>query len=126
MMASFIIKGRRGDGRRSGDNLAGIGRWPIHFHLIGAVDAKRYRDRGSAHVADLTDVLTAVAKDGHAVTPALVACLSPYIRDHIRRFVLDMDDFARRQTGWFLIQIVALHDLPNPLDPQPLPFEIAL
>jgi TnpA family transposase len=64
-----------------------------------------------SNVADLTDVLTAMAKDGYAVTPALVACLSPYIREHIRRFgrfVLDMDD------------------LPNPLDPQPLPFEIAL
>jgi TnpA family transposase len=64
-----------------------------------------------SNVADLTDVLTAMAKDGYAVTPALVACLSPYIREHIRRFgrfVLDMDD------------------LPNPLDPQPLPFETAL
>ena len=64
-----------------------------------------------SNVADLTDVLTAMAKDGYAVTPALVACLSPYIRQHIRRFgrfVLDMDD------------------VPNPLDPQPLPFEIAL
>jgi len=32
-----------------------------------------------SNVADLTDVLTAMAKDGYAVTPALVACLSPYI-----------------------------------------------
>ena len=34
-----------------------------------------------------------MAKDDHAVTPALVATLSPYIREHIRRFgqfVLDM------------------------------------
>ena len=64
-----------------------------------------------SNVADLTDVLSAMAKDGHPVTPALVACLSPYIREHIRRFgqyVLDMDD------------------LPEPLNPQPLPFEIAL
>jgi hypothetical protein len=48
-----------------------------------------------------------MAKDGHRVTPELVACLSPYTREHIRRFgqyALDMDD------------------LPAPLDPQPLPF----
>lgn len=64
-----------------------------------------------SNVADLTGVLTAMVKDGHAVTPALVAGLSPQIREHIRRFgrfVLDMDD------------------LPEPLDPRPLPFEIAL
>jgi repressor of nif and glnA expression len=62
-------------------------------------------------VADLTDVLSAMAKNGHSVTPALVASLSPYIREHTSRFsrsVLDMTD------------------LPDPLDPQPLPFEIAL
>jgi hypothetical protein len=50
-------------------------------------------------------------KDGHPVTPALVACISPYIRDHIRhfgRFALDMAE------------------LPTPLYPQPLPFENAL
>ena len=50
-------------------------------------------------------------QDGHPVTPGLVACLSPYIREHIRRFgryALDMED------------------LPRPLDPQPLPFEPAL
>jgi TnpA family transposase len=64
-----------------------------------------------SNVADLTEVLSAMAKDGHAVTPALVACTSPHIREHIRRFgrfALDMDD------------------LPNPLNPQPLPFETAL
>ena len=45
------------------------------------------------------------------VTPGLVACLSPYMREHIRRFgqyVLDMDR------------------LPGPLNPQPLPFEVPL
>jgi hypothetical protein len=36
----------------------------------------------------LTDVLSAMAKGGHPVTPALVACLSPHIRGHIRRFGL--------------------------------------
>jgi TnpA family transposase len=64
-----------------------------------------------SNVADLTDVLSAMAKDGHPVTPALVASLSPYIREHIRRF------------GRFVLDMT---DLPNPLDPQPLPFEIAL
>src|SRR5947209_2509859 len=39
-----------------------------------------------SNVADLTTVLTAMAEDGHPVTPALVTCLSPYIREHIRRF----------------------------------------
>ncbi len=57
-----------------------------------------------SYVADLTDVL-----GGHPVTPALVACLSPYIREHIRRF------------GRFVLDMT---DLPDPLDPQPLPFEI--
>ena len=64
-----------------------------------------------SNVADLTEVLAAMAKDGHPVTPALVACISPYTREHIRRFgrfALDMDD------------------LPKPLNPQPLPFEVAL
>jgi TnpA family transposase len=64
-----------------------------------------------SNVADLTDVLSAMAKDGHPVTPALVASLSPYIREHIRRF------------GRFVLDMT---DLPDPLDPRPLPFEIAL
>jgi len=61
-----------------------------------------------SNVADLTAVLSGMAADGHPVTPALVAGLSPYMRKHILRFgkyALDMDD------------------LPGPLDPQPLPFE---
>jgi hypothetical protein len=64
-----------------------------------------------SNVADLSGALSSMAKDGHPVTPALVACLSPYMREHIRRFgqyVLDMDD------------------LPEPLNPQPLPFEQTL
>jgi hypothetical protein len=47
----------------------------------------------------------------HRITPGLVACLSPYMREHIRRFgrhVLDMEE------------------MPRPLNPQPLPFEQAL
>jgi len=63
------------------------------------------------NVADLTTVLSDMARDGHPVTPALAACLSPYTRQHILRFgqyALDMED------------------LPGPLDPQPLPFELAL
>ena len=64
-----------------------------------------------SNVADMTEALAAMAADGHPVTPSLVAGLSPYMREHIRRFgqyVLDMDD------------------LPSPLNPQPLPFELAL
>jgi TnpA family transposase len=63
-----------------------------------------------SNVADMTTTLAAMDGDGYAVTPALVGCLSPYTREHIRRFgqyVLDMGD------------------LPPPLDPQPLPFETA-
>ncbi len=36
-----------------------------------------------SNVADLTKVLTDMAKDGHPVTPELVASTSPYIRRHI-------------------------------------------
>ena len=49
-----------------------------------------------------------MARDGHAVTPELAASISPYTRGHILRFgqyALDMED------------------LPDPLDPRPLPFE---
>lgn len=59
----------------------------------------------------MTGVLSPMGTDGHPVTPGLVACLSPCVREHIRRFgqyVLDMDD------------------LLGPLDLQPLPFEPTL
>src|SRR3954471_19290089 len=64
-----------------------------------------------SNVADMTGVLSSMAEDKHPVTPGLVARVSPYTREHIRRFgqyVLDMND------------------LPGPLQPQPLPFESAL
>jgi TnpA family transposase len=64
-----------------------------------------------SNVVDLSDVLSVMAKEGQPVTPALVARISPYLRDHIRRF------------GRFALDMT---ELPNPLDPQPLPFEIAL
>ena len=51
------------------------------------------------------DSSSAMATDGHAVAPDLIACASPYIRGHTLRFgqdALDMGDM-----------------------PQPLPFEIA-
>jgi TnpA family transposase len=63
-----------------------------------------------SNVADLTRVLSDMAGDGHPVTPELVTCTSPYMRRHILRFgkyALDMDS------------------LPDTLDPQPLPFELA-
>ncbi|MCY1741080.1 Tn3 family transposase [Ensifer sp. SL37] len=62
-----------------------------------------------SNVADLTEVLTSMAADGHQVTPDLASSLSPYIRKHIRRFGkydLDMDD------------------QPAPLAPKPLPFDL--
>jgi TnpA family transposase len=60
-----------------------------------------------SNVADLTEVLSAMAADGHLVTPALAACLSPYLRKQIRRF------------GRFSLDMA---DQPDPLNPVPLPF----
>ena len=64
-----------------------------------------------SNVVDLSEVLSAMANDGQPVTAALAARISPYIRDHIRRF------------GRFALDMT---ELPTPLDPQPLPFENAL
>jgi hypothetical protein len=64
-----------------------------------------------SNVADMTTGLSDMAADGQPVTPALVACASPYIRGHILRF------------GQYALD---MSDLPSPLDPQPLPFEPAL
>lgn len=63
------------------------------------------------NVAGLTRILSDMARDGHPVTPELVASSRPYGYRHILRFrqyVLDMTD------------------LPGPLDPQSLDFEHAL
>lgn len=61
-----------------------------------------------SNVVDMTTNLAAMNGDGHVVAPALVGCLSPYTRQHIRRF------------GQYVLN---MGDLPPPLDPQPLPFE---
>jgi hypothetical protein len=61
-----------------------------------------------SNVADLTAVIADMARDGHPVTPELVAATSPYMREQIRRF------------GRFTLD---MEDLPAPLNPQPLPFE---
>lgn len=63
-----------------------------------------------SNVADMTTVLSNMAADGHAITPALVTCTNPYIRGHILRF------------GQYALD---MSNLPPPLDPQPLPFETA-
>ncbi len=47
------------------------------------------------NVSDLTNVLADMAAAGWRLTRDLVARLSPYMREHLRRFgqyVLDMDD----------------------------------
>jgi hypothetical protein len=47
------------------------------------------------NVSDLTNVLADMAAEGWCLTRGLVARLSPYMREHLRRFgqyVLDMDD----------------------------------
>lgn len=62
-----------------------------------------------SNVSNLSEVISSMAADGAKVTPELLAPTSPYIRKHIRRFGkydLDMDD------------------LPEPLNPVPLPFGI--
>lgn len=64
-----------------------------------------------SNVADMTGVLTSMALDKHLVTPGLVACFSPYTREHIRRF------------GQY---VLGMTDLPAPLEPQPLSFQPAL
>lgn len=64
-----------------------------------------------SNVVNLTETFSSMATDGHLVTPELAASISPYTRKHIRRFGkydLDMDD------------------LPDPLDPKPLPFDLPL
>ena len=64
-----------------------------------------------SNVTDLTEVMADMAADGHPVTSEFATCLSPYSREHIRRFgrlVLDMDE------------------IPQPLNPRPLPFKIPL
>jgi TnpA family transposase len=64
-----------------------------------------------SNVADLTDVLSSMAADGHPVTADLAASASPYMRKNIRRFGkygLDMEE------------------LPTPLSPKPLPFDLPL
>ncbi len=61
------------------------------------------------NVADLTDVLAGMAEEGLPVTRELASKLSPYTRDHLRRFgqyTLDMDD------------------LPPALHPRPLPIPV--
>jgi TnpA family transposase len=58
------------------------------------------------NVVDLTDVLHQMAHEGYPITPERVQRLSPYVRQHIRRFgqyVLDMEDPS------------------DPLQPKPVP-----
>ena len=64
-----------------------------------------------SNVADLSEVFSCMSIDGHPVTAELAASTSPYIRKNLRRFGkygLDMDD------------------LPDPLIPKPLPFDLPL
>jgi len=64
-----------------------------------------------SNITDLTAVLSSMAADGIAVTSDLVARLSPYMREHVRRF------------GQYALD---MNDLPEPLNPMPLPFEVPL
>jgi len=55
-----------------------------------------------SNVADLSQVLSDMARDGHLVTPELVVSTSPYTRGHVLRF------------GKYALDMA---DLPGPLDP---------
>ena len=64
-----------------------------------------------SNVADLSEVLSSMATDGHPVSAELAASTSPYMRKNLRRFGkygLDMEE------------------MPAPLTPKPLPFELPL
>ncbi|MCP5097034.1 MAG: transposase [Chloroflexi bacterium] len=54
------------------------------------------------NVVDMTDVLHEMVQEGYAVTTDVVATLSPYIREHIKRF------------GEYVIDLEAI---PPPLQP---------
>ncbi|MGB0849029.1 MAG: Tn3 family transposase [Thiolinea sp.] len=58
------------------------------------------------NVADLTNVLEAMSKEGFEITEALAALLSPYGRQHLRRF------------GQFSLDMEVM---PPPLNPRPIP-----
>ncbi len=58
------------------------------------------------NVVDLTNVLAGMAADGYSVTKDNIARLSPYLREHIRRFGQYVLDMSR---------------LPSPLEPKLLP-----
>ncbi|NOI26770.1 Tn3 family transposase [Vibrio mediterranei] len=60
------------------------------------------------NVSDLTGVLNEMASEGIVITKELVSCLSPYIREHIRRFGRYDVDMTER---------------PPDLDPRPVPVD---
>jgi hypothetical protein len=62
-----------------------------------------------SNVADLTEVLSSMATDGHAVTAELAASTSPYMRKNLRSF------------GKYRLD---MEELPAPLSPKPLPFKL--
>ncbi len=58
------------------------------------------------NVADLTNILNDMANEGFKITPELVSSLSPYMRENILRF-----------GKWSL----DMNDMPEPLQPKPVP-----
>ncbi len=57
------------------------------------------------NVVDLTDILETLVAYGYPITRRHGACLSPYAREHIRRF------------GWYFLE---MEQLPEPLKPRSL------
>jgi hypothetical protein len=58
------------------------------------------------NVVDMTDALYDMAREGHLVTQEVVATISPYFREHIKRF------------GEYVIYT---ETLPSPLQPEKQP-----
>ena len=59
-----------------------------------------------SNVADLTELLSSMAEEGFRITKELVAGLSLYMREQLRRF------------GQYFLD---MNDQPPPLEPKPLP-----
>ncbi len=61
------------------------------------------------NVVDMTEIIENLVAEGYPVTHKHIACLSPYAREHLRRF------------GWYFLE---MEQLPLPLNPRSLQLAI--